>query len=114
MLTREQILAAQDKPTISANVKEWGGEVFIKTMTGSERDRWESEWIEWRKTNGSSCFQAFLLVNVVVDSAGNPLFTKDDVKTLNDKSSKVISALYRKAAMANGIGSESDENAEKN
>lgn len=41
MLSREQILGCSDIPTEIVKVPEWGGEVMVKGLTGSQRD-----WLE--------------------------------------------------------------------
>ncbi len=38
MLTREQILQSDDLPRETVQVPEWGGEVQVRTMTGTDRD----------------------------------------------------------------------------
>jgi len=113
-LTRDQILATHDLPSVVVNVPEWGGEMTLKTLTGEERDRWQNDWIEWRKEQGAVCFEAFLIVAVACDPDNKPIFQRSDVRTLNAKSSAVISRLYRIAARMNGIGQEGDQRAEKN
>ena len=38
VLTKQQILAAEDLPSETLLVKEWCGDVTVRTMTGAERD----------------------------------------------------------------------------
>lgn len=55
-LGREEIIRA-GKPCIeSIEVPEWSGQVYLRTMTGNERDRWESEILSRRgeSNNGHS------------------------------------------------------------
>jgi hypothetical protein len=42
-LTRDSILNAKDLKKELVKVPEWGGEVYVRCMTGSERDAFESE-----------------------------------------------------------------------
>ena len=44
-LTKNAIVAAVDLTKERADVPEWGGYVFISSMTGTDRDAWESEII---------------------------------------------------------------------
>lgn len=45
-LTREAILAtASDLRTKVVAVPEWGGDVVVGEMSGTDRDDWEAEWI---------------------------------------------------------------------
>ena len=39
MLTREQILGLSDLPREEVRIPEWGGVVFVRALTGSERDQ---------------------------------------------------------------------------
>ena len=42
ILTRDQILQANDLVTETVEVPEWGGSVFVKSLTGVERDQFEA------------------------------------------------------------------------
>ena len=46
VLTREQILKADDMTTERVPVPEWGGEVLVKSLTGRQRDEFEGSMIE--------------------------------------------------------------------
>ena len=37
MLTKEQILSSQDRPTKEVEVSEWGGSVLVASMSGADR-----------------------------------------------------------------------------
>jgi hypothetical protein len=118
MLTRDQILAATDLPTETVNVPEWGGDVRLRSMTGEDRDRWESAWIDYRKQMGDQedmgHFRAHLLSHVIVDDAGNPLFSESDIARLARLSGKAIVRVSRAAMRMNGIGGEAEAGLEKN
>ena len=43
LLTKDAILQAQDSKLEKLEVPEWGGHVFIKSMSGTERDNFEAE-----------------------------------------------------------------------
>ena len=42
ILSKEAILAADDLPREKVNVPEWGGEVLVRTMSGTDRDAFEA------------------------------------------------------------------------
>ena len=46
MLTKEQILESDDLKTEVVDVPEWGGEVTIRIMSGTERDAFEQALYE--------------------------------------------------------------------
>ena len=45
ILTKEAILAADDLPRETVLVPEWGGDVYVRTMSGTDRDAFESSLI---------------------------------------------------------------------
>jgi hypothetical protein len=86
---RSQILAADDLPREAVAVPEWGGvTVWVRTLTGTERDRFETQ--------------------------GARLFADGDAGALGKKSSKALDRLLEVAMRLSGIGAKQQEEAEKN
>src|SRR3954468_15256349 len=107
MLTREQILQTNDLPSETVAVPEWGdgAEVHVRTMSGTERDGFEQEIIEARKTGAELVnIRARLAVKTVCDSNGTRLFTDEDVEALGKKSGRVLDRIFDAAQRLNGIG----------
>jgi hypothetical protein len=75
------------------HVPEWGGDVHIKTISGSERDRFEEGYSEQKMKN----FRTRFLVLSLCDEKGDRLFTDAEVDELAKKSSLVINRLFEKA-----------------
>jgi hypothetical protein len=50
ILSKAAILAANDKKTINIEVPEWNGSVVIRVMSGTERDRFEAEFVNGNKS----------------------------------------------------------------
>ena len=42
LLTKEQMLAADDIKSERVEVPEWGGDVMVRGLTGTQRDAWEA------------------------------------------------------------------------
>ena len=42
LLSKDQILSADDIQSQRVPVPEWGGEVMVRGLTGSQRDQWEA------------------------------------------------------------------------
>jgi hypothetical protein len=99
MLTKEAILAALDLATEKVDCPEWGGHIFVRTMTAGDRTAWELS--QQGKTRND--IRASLAALVVCDEKGNLLFTPQDVGALNLKSGKVIDRIFTTAAKLNGI-----------
>ncbi len=102
VLTKEQICSANDISRVEVEVPEWGGTVFVKTMTGAERDAYESSLISGRKLNLQDV-TAKLCVCCIVDEQGNRLFNEGDIAALSNKSARALSRVYAKAQELNGL-----------
>lgn len=106
---RDQILAASDRPREKVDVPEWGISVFISTMSGAERDGFESEIVtlHGKKTRlNLQNIRAKLVVRTLVDETGQRIFSDADVAELGKKSSSVLSRLYEVAQRMNGLREE--------
>jgi len=112
-LTREEILEADDIKTEKVEVPEWGGDVFIRTMSGAERDDFEASLIKGKKTNLSN-IRAKLCALVIIDDKDKRLFAEKDVFVLGRKSAKALDRVFVAAQKLNGISSEDVEDMVKN
>jgi hypothetical protein len=117
-LTRDQILEANDLKTEEVQVAEWGGSVFVRTMTGTDRDSFEDSLVTTlpdgsRRANIGN-MRAKLVAMTIVDEAGNRLFDASDIDRLALKSAAALKRVYDAAQRLNGIGQEAEEAAVKN
>jgi len=117
ILGRDAILKAEDLKRELVNVKEWGGDVYIRCMTGTERDAFEStvygikgKNVEMNKEN----FRARLLVFTLADENNKPLFAEADISALGAKSAKVLDRLFTIALKINGLSNTDVEELTKN
>lgn len=93
-LNKAKILAATDtKISDPVAVPEWGGDVFIKTLTGTERDQFEEAYSQ----NKMKAFRSRFLVLTLCEKNGERLFSDADVDALSQKSSLVINRLFEVA-----------------
>ena len=112
ILSRQQILEADDRKKITVNVPEWGGEILIATMSGTMRDVWEQSL---QKSNFTlENLRARFLVAVAVDEAGDPLFTMADVEALGKKSSAALTRCMVAAQELNALTNNDLEEIAKN
>ncbi len=112
LLSKEQILAAQDLPTEDVPVPEWGGAVRIRTLSGAERDRWEESRIRGRGKDRRTNYEnitASLIALCAVDGEGKRLFGEAEVHALGRKSSKVLGRLFDACRRLNGLSDEEVE-----
>lgn len=106
LLTRDQIVNAQDLETRDVEVPEWGGWVRVKALTGRERDEFEQSTVETRgnkvKQNLTN-FRAKLVALTVVDTDGHKVFSKQDVAYLGLKSAAALQRVFNAAAELSGM-----------
>lgn len=117
ILTRDAILQAEDLPRELVEVPEWGGAVYVRSLTGTERDAFEFSIVEQRGRSAKMNLRnirAKLVAVSVVDEDGNRLFTDSDVKVLGQKSAMVLDRLFAAAQRLSGLRNEDVEELAKN
>lgn len=106
LLTKEQILTANDLKFEEVDVPEWGGVVRVRMMSGSARDQYEMGIINGRtKNKGENLanIRASLLAYTIIDNNGDLLFTKDDIEALGKKSIGPIVRVFDVASSLNSL-----------
>lgn len=115
MLTREQILAAQDIVAEVIPVPEWGGDVRVRMMSGKQRDAYDRQQYDQYKIGEAGLnMRARLVAACVVDEAGAALFTAEDVEQLGDKSIAALERVLRVARRLNKLEDSDIEEGAKN
>ena len=108
-LKRDDILNVKDIAIELVEVPEWGGEVYVKGMTGLERDAFEGSIVEirgkGRRVNMANV-RAKLAAQTLCDENGERLFTDADVKELGRKSASALQRVFEVAQRLSGIGEE--------
>lgn len=109
-LTREDILSADDLVTVPVEVPEWGGVVYVRTMTGAERDEFEaglveikSQGKEVKSTINTQNVRARLIAVTIVDDSGERIFSAEDVEKLGQKSAAAVDRVFTVAQELNGL-----------
>lgn len=94
-LSKDQILSADDLPTRTVNVPQWGGDVLLKTLNGSEREELERLINEFKakKIPGGNAVRAVAAALSCVDEAGQLLFSKAEIPALAKKSGAALDLL---------------------
>lgn len=110
MLTREQILGAADFKVEEVPVPEWGGSVFVRTLSAGERDRWELYLLEGKRED----VRATLAARAACDAEGKLLFEPADIKALSAKSAAALSRIFDAAIKLNKVSKDDVEELEKN
>lgn len=113
ILGREEILAVDDLQVEYLEVPEWGGAVYVRGMTGTERDKFESSIIIQRGKEAkvdTRDIRAKMAALCICDEKGNNIFTPQDIAALGKKS---VGALQRVYAVAQRLSAITDEDIEE-
>lgn len=118
ILSRDAILAAQDLTRELVAVPEWGGHVYIRSLTGAERDKFEAD-ISGTKRGSTDLnlanLRARLVALTLVDSEGKRMFRgPGDVEQLGSKSSIALMRCFEKARELSGMTQAEVEELAKN
>lgn len=93
-------------------VPEWGGHLFVRSLTGAERDAFEDSMRTGKGRNISvnlQNFRARLVVLTACDEAGAAIFEDTDVRRLGEKSAAALEHVYAVAARLAGLTAEDAE-----
>jgi hypothetical protein len=103
-LSRDDILGADDLPVHRVDVPEWGGTVNVRSMTGYERDQFETSLTSGKdKSVNLKNIRARLVSLTAVDDNGERLFTDADVDALGRKSAAALDRVFAEAQILNGL-----------
>lgn len=117
LLSKSDMLNADDREYEDVPVPEWGGSVRIMGMRGAERDAFEADQyakkdapISQRMAN----FRAKLLVRCIVDEDFNRVYSDKDAEALGKKNASVLSRLFEPAQRLSGMTREDVDEMSKN
>lgn len=112
-LTRQDILTASDIVREQVDVPEWGGYVYVQSLSGAERDALEAGMIDnagkknWEVRLNN--FRARMAAMAIVDEDGTRLFDEKDVAALGKKSGAALDRIYSVAQRLSGMSDEDVE-----
>lgn len=102
-LTRDEILATNDRPSERVHCPEWGGDVLIASMSGTARDAWEQSLLGVEGKVNMNNIRARLVAHTAVDDMGVPLFGLADIEALGAKSAAALDRCTRVAQRLNKL-----------
>ncbi len=117
ILSKQQILEAQDIKIEEVEVPEWGGSVFIKVMNATQRDEFETFVYKRQDQKDLSGMRVLLCKLCLCDEQGKRMFESvNDVKALTDKSGSALMVVFQAAQKLNALSpddvGEMEENSE--
>jgi len=114
-LTADEILEQSDCTEVRrVEVPEWGGHVYVRMITATERDQWEQKFVG-RETGDRNLRGSFVWL-CLCDAGGKPLYLEKPylANGFAKKSARVINRIFEAAHDLNGMGEKSIEELEKN
>lgn len=114
LLTREAILAADDLKYEDVEVKEWGGTVRVRAMSGADRDAFEQSMVamsDGKRSPDLRMMRAKLCACTIIDEAGGLLFGLSEMALLGTKSAAALERVFDVAQRLNGLGGAAVEDA---
>ena len=114
-LTKEEIWKKKDLE--KELIKVWGGEIYVRGLTGEERDDFEKKVFLDKEGNENERFKNFraeLIVRTVVNDKDEKVFDMSDVAKLGTKSAKEINKIFEVAQRLSGLGKEDIDDLTKN
>lgn len=110
MSLRDELLGLVSLPAKLEPVEFFGKSLFVREMSGAERDAYEVEQVDASKAGtGLENFRARLLVRVLVDGEGKRIFTDADAESVGKLPANGIRKAFDVASKANALTPE-DEN----
>lgn len=113
MSIRDQILAADDLKNETVNA--WGMDLTIRTLTGTERDKFEASMVLMSKSGKArqniENIRARLVILTVIDPDDHdlPVFTEKDIPALGAKSGLELDKVFAASQKLNGFTKEDIE-----
>ncbi len=109
-LSREAIFGAVDLETRPVEVPEWGGTVYVRTMSGLDRDEFESTAARLRESGDlKRLSRALMVACFACDHAGARLFTLDDLEAIAAKNGVVLGRIATAGLKLNKLDDEEVE-----
>lgn len=108
---RSRILQTQDIKREPVEVPEWGVTLYVRGMTGRERDAYEESLVEGRGRKARLRLigaRARMVVMCTEDADGNRVFTDADAKILEQKSAAALERLWTRIRDLSGMTPEDE------
>ena len=114
-LDRDGILASSDGKVEPLEIPEWGGTVYIRTITGGERDGVEHALtVDPVTGNRRQNFRAYFVMLVCCDESGKRMFNMHDIPALSKKNGAAIERILDAGLKLNKFADKDVEEMTKN
>ena len=118
ILNKQDILQARDVKIEKVEVPEWGGTVFVRSLSAAERGLIEEAAAKFKESKGKDSFARMFTVKfaslTICDEEGNRLFDDKDLAALQQKNAAAVARVAEAAQKLSGFTKEDLEELEKN
>lgn len=112
ILSKQDILAANDMRREEVEVPEWGGSVYVRSLSADEKDSFEFKMYTQKQT-GRGIRAAYVGLSLV-DDMGVRLFTDEEVPMLGTKFAGAVDRVFEVVSRLNRISEKDLDDLEKN
>lgn len=113
LLGKQDILEADDIIFEQVSVPEWGGEVVIKSLSGSQRDAFEATIFigkgDDRDVNMQMLRAKLAAASIVDPETHERMFSDNEITLLGQKSARALQRVFNRAQELNGMTREDVE-----
>ncbi len=112
LLSKQEILDADDLETREVDVPEWGGSVLVKALSGKDRDAYEASLTMKKGKNYERNLhnvRAKLVARCVIYEDGSRMFTDAEVNALGAKSAAALDRVFEVCAEMSRLSEEDVE-----
>lgn len=107
-LDRDAILSAPDTLTVAVPVPEWGGTVYIRSITVAERERIEKMFQTDQKGRNKvkNLREELLIMSIINPNTGDNIFNRGDINKLSKKSAGASERVFEASLKLSGFKKE--------
>ena len=113
ILSKTDILSANDLKREEVEVPEWGGTVLVRSFTADAKDAMEFKLYQMSQKHGVGIRAAYVGL-ALVDDMGQRLFADDEIPMLGTKFAGAVDRVFEVVARLNRITQKDIEELEKN
>lgn len=110
LLSREQVLNAEDRQVQSVDIPEWGGAVLVKSLSAGQVEYAQQKMAGKGMKNAT----AILIAMACVDEEGKRLFHESDLDALSEKSIAACQRILQVVLEQNALDKSEIEKISKN
>ena len=113
MITRDDIISLNDSRIERVNVPEWDDYIYVRVLTGTERDGWELS-LQGSDSTRFSNVRARFVVLCSCNESGERVFKDSDVAMLGAKSALALDRIFQAGLKLNKVTDDDVKDIEKN